>query len=460
MSEILGTVPPADIELERAFLAAAIQGDDAARVACSVCARDDFYGQFHRDLYAAVRRHLREHGTAPDVPQLVSVLNADHPEVRRLIGEMFGMPSDVAKIHEYGKAVKRAARLREALAACASFVDGIAAGDWRGGDMVRSLQQRVDAAAVDVGGGDDIEDSVELYSSDLRRRVEKAAGGQAPGIPSGFPSLDAATCGWYPGLWCIGGWSSAGKTAVLCSFLLAAAAAGKRSLTYSLDMPMNALRDRLISMRGRFRDGQVKSGALTPDEHAEVERLSVGLYADGVLLTEGQGTHESIRAHATRHRAEYDMIAIDTLQAVAANTRGEREYDRVNDAVEGIKNIAKALDVPVLLTCQAKDPPDRRECASRQIARPQLNDLEGSRRITQLAAGIVLVYRAAYGQPGSADTSGSLILAKHQTGRTTTQPVRWDPDRGVFTPRSDGQEFGGDDGGEDGEASAPGSSHE
>ena len=431
----LGVTPPHDLDVERVFLATLLQSSEVARVGCGIVAVDDMYGLFHRDVYAAIRRNLREHGTTPDVPLLLHLLSEKHPDCIKTLGALFGIPADPAKVVEYGTVVKRAARLREALSACQRYTEAIG-GDWRNLDPLKGLRQRVEAATVDEGGTDSLEEGAEGYLRAVRDRIERCKGRQMPGIPSGYPDIDGCTNGWQPGLWCVGGWSTVGKSAILCSLLVAAADAGFRSLTYSLDMPADAFRDRLIGRKCRFGDGALPAGRIGESGYDLVSEAVAQMEAKGIRFYDRPMTVEQLEAHAIRHREAYDLVAIDTLQAVNIDGRFSSPYDRCCELVGRIKAMAKRLDVPVLLTCQAKDPPDRRECATHEIGRPSLNDLEGARRITQEAAGVLMVWRASYGQPDSKDDRAELILAKQQRGRTGTQRLRFDHGLGLFLPVS------------------------
>jgi replicative DNA helicase len=431
MIDPMSIVPPHDLDIERAFLACLLQSTDVARVGCGIVSLDDLYGLFHRDVYAVIRRNLRDHGTTPDVPMLLHMLTEKHPDALKVIGALFGLPADPSRVVEYGTVIKRAARLREALSAAGRYLEAIA-GDWRNLDPLQALRTRIEAASVDAGGADTLEEGTERYIATVRERVERCKGRAMPGIPSGYRYIDTCTNGWTPGLWCIGGWSTVGKSAILCQLIVAASDAGFRTLTYSLDMPADAFRDRLISKAKRIPDGMLRAGRMDDAMVEVVERAAVDLDARGMLFYDRPMTVEQLEAHAIRHREQYDMLAIDTLQAVNIDGRFASSYDRCCELVGRIKGIAKRLDVPVLLTCQAKDPPDRRECATHSIVRPSLNDLEGARRITQEAAGVLLVWRAAYGQPGSKDDAAELILAKQQRGRTGTQPLRFNEENGLF----------------------------
>ena len=85
-----------------------------------------------------------------------------------------------------------------------------------------------------------------------------------------------------------------------------------------------------------------------------------------------------------------------------------------------VYELAKELDVPVILLCQLN-----RDCEMRADHRPALSDLRESGAIEQDADVVMLLYRPAfYGMPTERKSKypseglGVVIVAKHRNGET------------------------------------------
>ncbi len=110
-------------------------------------------------------------------------------------------------------------------------------------------------------------------------------------------------------------------------------------------------------------------------------------------------TLSDIGARARRYQDELerygkrlDVICLDHLGFVRASGRyaGQR-VNEIGEITGGLKELAKSLDVAVLLLCQLN-----RELEKRDDKRPQLSDLRDSGKIEEDADTVIFAYRAAY----------------------------------------------------------------
>ena len=99
------------------------------------------------------------------------------------------------------------------------------------------------------------------------------------------------------------------------------------------------------------------------------------------------------RARRLKRTKGLAMIVIDYLQLMrpAAGTRPESRVLEIGQLTQGLKAIAKELNVPVLALSQLS-----RAVENREDKRPQLADLRESGTIEQDADSVMFIYRDEY----------------------------------------------------------------
>ena len=251
------------------------------------------------------------------------------------------------------------------------------------------------------------------------------------GIPTGLEVVDRLTGGWQNSKFIvIAGRPGAGKTDIALSFSKHAGWHGHVPIFFSLEMPANELRDRLISSVGRIEKGKFKNlERFLTDEEKErwteitgrVSMVNLEIYDDA-----GQ-TLSEIRMKTRKTMSEYPgkkpVIIIDYLQLIrpAISMGGNRNLE-VSEISRGLKELAKEFDCPVLCLAQLS-----RGVEQRSDKRPMLSDLRDSGSIEQDADIVMFLYRDSYYTKDDTDKSLEMIFAKHRAGSTGTIQVYYDP---------------------------------
>ena len=102
-----------------------------------------------------------------------------------------------------------------------------------------------------------------------------------------------------------------------------------------------------------------------------------------------------MRTRASRLKRQHglSLVCVDYLQLVAARSRfgGDSRVQEVSEVTQGLKALAKELDVPVLAMSQLS-----RAVEQREDKRPLLSDLRESGSIEQDADVVMFIYREDY----------------------------------------------------------------
>ena len=119
----------------------------------------------------------------------------------------------------------------------------------------------------------------------------------------------------------------------------------------------------------------------------------------------------SNRARRIKRLFGLDLIVVDYIQLMSA---GSRRYDgrvqEISEITQGLKALAKELNVPVLALSQLS-----RAAEQRDDKRPQLSDLRESGSIEQDADVVMFVYREEYYLERKEPKLGSIEHAEWQS---------------------------------------------
>jgi len=251
---------------------------------------------------------------------------------------------------------------------------------------------------------------------ELERIVD--AGGRCTGVATGFGGVDSVTRGWQKtDLVVIAGRPGMGKSAFAMASAITAARSGVPVLVFSMEMGSRQIGARLITAEShvpmwRFRRGLVSEDDWTQAIYATDAMCKLPLWIDeSPALT----TIElAAKARALKHQHGIGLIVVDYLQLERSASRGKdvnRERE-VSEISQGLKALAKELDVPVLALSQLN-----RSVEGRLDKKPNLSDLRDSGSIEQDADIVLFLYRDEYYHPDSTRRGvADVIVAKNRNG--------------------------------------------
>ncbi|MBS0572388.1 MAG: replicative DNA helicase [Proteobacteria bacterium] len=234
--------------------------------------------------------------------------------------------------------------------------------------------------------------------------------GGLAGISTGLDDLDRKLGGLHPSdLLILAGRPSMGKTSLATNIAFNIAKAYKRGLRhdgtegavqggvvgfFSLEMSSEQLAARVLSEAAEVPSERIRSGDMTEQEFRRFVEAAKALEACPLYIDDTPAipiSQLAARARRLKRTHGLDVLMIDYLQLVRPATAKDSRVNEVSEITQGLKAIAKELNIPVIALSQLS-----RQVENREDKRPQLSDLRESGSIEQDADVVMFVYREEY----------------------------------------------------------------
>ena len=416
---------PNNAEAEANVLAAMILSPEVLADATSELRPDDFYRPSNRTLYTALME-MNERTIPVDSISLVDYLTSEGKLAavggEAYILELVGNTISLVNWQHHAGIVRRDAMLREIIGAT-NQINALA---YDAPLDTKEVVERAESMLLSVTERE-VSNSYKSLTEFMIEAYNEAsevcaAGGQAHGVPTGFPSLDRLLLGFREGqLIIIGARPAVGKTSFALNLALNAAAAGYTVGFFSLEMSGKEIAQRLICAHAMLSISDFRTGRITPEQWANINEATQELSKLDILIDDTPGTTVTeIRAKARRmlHNKERAVIILDYLQLVSPppGRRAENRAVEVSEMSRGLKIMAKDLEIPLIALSQLS-----RAVESRTGKRPQLSDLRESGSIEQDADIVMFLDRSSDEQEASRDDRPDegvtrIIVAKNRSG--------------------------------------------
>jgi replicative DNA helicase len=242
-----------------------------------------------------------------------------------------------------------------------------------------------------------------------------------PPIRSGFYDIDDFVGGFYPGeLTVIGARPSMGKTAFLGNVAVNVSTAGTGTIIMSHEMTAEAIGMRLLCARANVPYRDKAENRLTPEQQAKLEAAAKEMGQLPVVFDDSTApTIGYIKNTVRRYVRETGskIVLLDYLTKVHSDSKGDTRERDVAEVSSGLKDLARDLDVAVVVFSQLS-----RMSLQRAEGRPSISDLRDSGQIEQDADMIILMHRPGEGKRTKSGADGAthteFIIGKCRNGRT------------------------------------------
>ncbi|MBC6442365.1 MAG: replicative DNA helicase [Rhodobacteraceae bacterium] len=411
-----GREAPHSIEAEQALLGALLVNNEVYDRVASVVNESHFHDPVHGRIFSVIARRIRKNALAS--PVTIRAFLEDDPGLAELGGPAYlvrlaGASMSVFAARDYARMIHDLALRRdliligEEISEKARLMD---VEDEPAQQIVHAeqrLYQLGEQGRIDRGFQpflQAITDAVHVANAAYQRD-----GGLA-GVPTGLRDLDKKLGGLHRSdLLILAGRPSMGKTSLATNIACNIArnyrhgplpdgqegpVSGGVVGFYSLEMSAEQLAARILSEVAEVSSEQIRRGDMTEDEFRRFVEAAKALENCPLYIDDTAAlpiSHLAARARRLKRTNGLDVLIVDYLQLVRpASARGNR-VEEVSEITQGLKAIAKDLDIPVIALSQLS-----RQVESRDDRRPQLSDLRESGSIEQDADVVMFVYRGEY----------------------------------------------------------------
>lgn len=420
---LLGKIPPQNIEAESAVLGAILVNKEAMDKVGDILVDGDFYLQKNQIIYRAILR-LYDKRSPIDLVTLTNELESlkqlDDAGGAAYLAELVNSVPTAIHVAHYAEIVRQKSVLRRILTAGQK----ITVLGYEEDKDVQSVLDDAEKALFEVSHElikDNFMPIADILATSFDRidRLHREKG-VLRGVTSGFRDLDNKLSGLQPSdLIILAARPSMGKTTFALNIALNAAVKGKTAVGFfSLEQSKEQIVDRLICAQAMVDGWKLRTGNLNEDDFPAIG-MAMGTLAEAPLFIDDSPmlTPIEIRTRARRLKADHNLglIVIDYLQLIGSSGRSGGSDNRVQEVSEisrSLKALARELDVPVIALSQLS-----RAVESRDKKIPQLSDLRESGSIEQDADIVMFLYREDY-YDRETERKGitDLLIRKHRNG--------------------------------------------
>lgn len=258
--------------------------------------------------------------------------------------------------------------------------------------------------------------------------------GALTGLATGFPDLDKMTSGLHGGeMIVVAARPSMGKTSLAMNIAEHVVTELRQPVgVFSLEMTAESLIMRMLCSLSRVNLRNIREGFMSERDFPKLLTATGRLSTSPLYVDDTPGLSIlQLRARARRMWQQFGikLFVIDYLQLLHSTARraDQNRQQEIADISSGVKNLAKELDVPVIVLSQLN-----REVERDKSRKPRLSDLRESGSIEQDADLVALLYKADPGNPRKAAggeeeedeapdadaVAVNLLIAKQRNGPT------------------------------------------
>ncbi len=419
---------PHNIEAEQLLLGAILVNNNLHAMVENIITAESFYEPIHQKIFAAIII-MKDRGIVATPVTLKSRFEKD--DMLKEVGgvdyliKLATKATIVVDAEGLAKIIYDLYLKRQLIGIGENIVNkAYSDHDSEGVSQIETAEQKLFNLAS-YGEGDSPLNHLDVSLAQAIEKTEFAYNnqGRAHGISSGFMDLDRLLNGMQASdLIILAGRPSMGKTALAvnialnaCKFLQKDDTHGQSIAFFSLEMSAEQLALRMLAMESGINSYKIRSGMLSENDFTKIINSREALHDLPFFIDDTPAL--SIATLRTKARRLYrtgkiGAIFVDYLQLVRGNSNRYGDVNRVQEVSEvtqGLKAIAKELNIPVIALSQLS-----RLVEQREDKKPQLSDLRESGSIEQDADIVMFIFREAYYLMRKKPADGSESIADWQ----------------------------------------------
>lgn len=244
------------------------------------------------------------------------------------------------------------------------------------------------------------------------------------GLMTGFSDLDNLTAGLHPGnLVVLAARPSVGKTSLAVGLSRNLCRDDKGVLFVSLEQSADEIAERFLAAETGISAYKLRTSNVDDAEMSLIAEANCTINLWPIQIEDRQRGISEIHAAARIHRrkSRLDLLIIDYLELIQPEDRSKQREQQIADISRGLKQLARALGVPIVILSQMN-----REVEKRENRRPRMSDLRGSGAI-EADADLILFLDRPFDWDVDADPKRvDVHLAKHRNGARGQFSLEWD----------------------------------
>ena len=455
---------PSNIEAEQSLIGSVLVNNDIIDEISNIVNPGKFFDPIHRKIYEVIE-NLNNKGMIANPITLKNYFENDSglTEVGGVdyLVKLTRFSSSIKQAIDYSKIIHEMYVKRELIL----ISDGIEdqAKDDQGEKTGENIIEDAEKSLFDLAERGNFSQTFMKFNQAVDQTIEMATLAMKSdhgiiGVPTGLTDLDQKLGGLHKSdLIIIAGRPSMGKTALATNISFYAAKNMQENnekgsvAFFSLEMSSEQLSTRILSEQARISSHEIRTGKASEDTLNRYIETSRNIYDLPLYIDETPAIAISTlsnRARRIKRLFGLKLIVVDYIQLMKTNSnRMDGRVQEISEITQGLKALAKELNVPVVALSQLS-----RAVEQRDDKKPQLSDLRESGSIEQDADVVIFVYREQYylerkkpkegsiefaeWQSKMSDIHGGaeLILGKHRHGSTGVVHVEFE---GEFTKFKD-----------------------
>jgi replicative DNA helicase len=458
---------PSNLEIEQVYLGAVLINNEALNQASEFIREEHFYEPVHQLIFNAITRII-DSGLSANVFSIRAMLCNNKEFINmggnEYIARIATMGSTIINSLEYAKIIFDLAKKRALISYGEQIVNTAyeTSIEISAYNQIESAESKLFLLATEGSFKKEfisLSKSIESSISTINKAMKSTS--HVTGIDTGYKKLNDCLLGFHNSdLVIIAARPSMGKTAFAINLAMESYSSLIKNLEegnnklpsvgiFSLEMSAEQLSTRMLSMLSEINSSALRSGKLNEQQYNNVRKKSEELAKKQIYIDDTPSLSISaIRTRAKRMKRKNNLsiLFIDYLQLIRGNnTKSENRVQEVSEITQGLKALAKELNIPIIALSQLS-----RAVEQREEKRPMLSDLRDSGSIEQDADIVMFLYREDYylmrQEPKFAtekhvewqrklseiNNIAEIIIAKHRNGPIGTVSLYYDKNYSKF----------------------------